>query len=172
MSDAALHDIASHDIASLARQRHYGKYRGTVTNTDATTMRVQATVPAVLGPTPSGWALPCVPYAGKQVGFVMLPDIGTNVWIEFEGGDPSYPIWTGCFWSQGDIPASAAVGVNSIVTAAGKLTFDDAAGSITLQDGNGDSLLIQASQLTLASGPDSIAMGSGVNVNNGALQVT
>jgi hypothetical protein len=24
-----------------------------------------------------------------------VPDIGTEVWIEFESGDPNYPIWVG-----------------------------------------------------------------------------
>ena len=28
-----------------------------------------------------------MPYAGPQVGFLMLPDIGSGVWIEFEGGE-------------------------------------------------------------------------------------
>ena len=26
-----------------------------------------------------------------------VPIIGSAVWIEFEQGDPDYPIWTGCF---------------------------------------------------------------------------
>ena len=24
-----------------------------------------------------------------------LPEIGTEVWIQFESGDPTYPIWVG-----------------------------------------------------------------------------
>jgi hypothetical protein len=42
--------------------------------------------------------LPCTPYARPNVGFYAIPPIGANVWIEFEGGDPSYPIWSGGFW--------------------------------------------------------------------------
>ena len=29
-----------------------------------------------------------------------MPDIGAGVWVEFEGGDPDYPIWVGTFWSK------------------------------------------------------------------------
>jgi cytoskeletal protein CcmA (bactofilin family) len=50
------------------------------------------------------WALPCVPYAGLEQGFFALPPIGANVWIEFEQGNPNYPVWTGCFWEVGEIP--------------------------------------------------------------------
>lgn len=83
--------------------RFYGKYRGMVLdNVDPLTLaRIKVSVPAVPGTTET-WAMPCVPYAdGKgetPVGFHMIPPKGAHVWIEFEGGDPSYPIWTGCYW--------------------------------------------------------------------------
>ena len=57
----------------------------------------------------SGWALPAVPYAGDGVGFFMIPPIGASVWIEFEHGDPDYPIWTGCFWADAG-PAAGPAG--------------------------------------------------------------
>ncbi|HJU40387.1 MAG TPA: phage baseplate assembly protein V, partial [Tahibacter sp.] len=60
--------------------------------------RIQAFVPDVLGLIPSTFALPCVPVAGKSSGAFFVPEIGAGVWIEFEQGDPDYPIWTGCFW--------------------------------------------------------------------------
>ena len=84
MNDALLQDLLDH-----VKHRFYGKYRGIVTDVDASTMRIKASVPAVLPTTPTGWAMPCVPYAGPQVGFLMLPEVGSGVWIEFEGGDVS-----------------------------------------------------------------------------------
>ena len=45
---------------------------------------------------------------GDQVGFFALPPVGAKVWIEFEGGDTDYPIWTGCFWTDGQIPTGDA----------------------------------------------------------------
>ena len=84
----------------MQKQTFYGKYRGVVTsNKDPLGMaRIQATVPDVLGTDESGWALPSAPFAGNKMGFVALPIVGSRVWIEFEQGDPDYPIWTGGFW--------------------------------------------------------------------------
>ena len=80
--------------------RYYGKYRGTVfSNVDPENRgRIQAIVPDVQGITPTTFAMPCLPVAGKGSGTFFVPEIGSGVWIEFEQGDPDYPIWTGCFW--------------------------------------------------------------------------
>ena len=91
----------------------YGKYRGTVVlNIDPEQRgRITAMVPDVLGLVPSSWALPCFPIAGKQQGAYLLPQIGAGVWIEFEQGDPDYPIWTGCYYgSVAEVPALALAG--------------------------------------------------------------
>ncbi len=62
----------------------------------------------MLGETPSSWALPCVPAAGIQSGVFVVPPIGSQVWVEFEQGDPDYPIWTGGFWGLvADVPVFA-----------------------------------------------------------------
>jgi hypothetical protein len=90
------------DSMQEAPIRYYGKYRGTVLNNIdllENRGRIIAMVPDVLGLTPSNWALPCVPIAGKQQGTFMVPQIGAKVWIEFEQGDPDYPIWVGGFWA-------------------------------------------------------------------------
>ena len=86
-------------------ERYYGKYRGKVTdNVDPLFLgRIQADVAAVSGML-LNWCMPCVPYAGDGVGFYAIPPIGANVWIEFEGGDPNYPIWSGCFWAEDEVP--------------------------------------------------------------------
>ncbi|MCY1083066.1 phage baseplate assembly protein V [Archangium lansingense] len=86
-------------------RRYYGKYRGKVLeNIDPMELgRIMVEVPALVG-LEASWALPCVPYAGPQVGFVMIPPIGANVWVEFEGGDPTHPIWAGCFWGELEKP--------------------------------------------------------------------
>jgi hypothetical protein len=88
----------------------YGKYRSKVVNNLDPEMlgRIIPLVPAI-SELPLTWALPNVPFAGSGVGMFALPAIGANVWIEFEGGDPNYPIWTGCFWGQGEVPAKPAV---------------------------------------------------------------
>jgi uncharacterized protein involved in type VI secretion and phage assembly len=167
MSDALLQDLLE-----FVRSRHFGKYRGVVVDVDAATMRVKASVPSVLGGITSGWAAPCVPYAGPQVGFLMLPDIGSGVWIEFEGGDVSFPIWTGCYWNTGDVPSAAASTLKTIIATAGSLAFDNSANSVTLQDAAQHSLVLDSSGATTTAGSGAVAVSaSGVSVNNGALEV-
>lgn len=92
-------------------RRFFGKYRGKVQgNKDPFHLgRVQVTVPAIYGEGRQSWAMPCTPYAGKNVGLFMIPPLNANVWIEFEGGDPDYPIWTGCFWGVDELPQNARV---------------------------------------------------------------
>lgn len=89
-------------------RRFYGKYRGKVAeNVDPLFLgRILPIVPAV-SELPLTWATPCVPYAGQEVGFYAIPPLDANVWIEFEGGDPNAPIWTGCFWEEGQVPLGA-----------------------------------------------------------------
>ncbi len=82
--------------------RYYGKYRGTVTDVNDPEMlgRIRATVPAVMGDKDSGWAMPCVPSGlPSEIGSA-LPNVGARVWIEFENGDPDYPIWSGCWYES------------------------------------------------------------------------
>jgi phage baseplate assembly protein gpV len=162
------------DLLEGVRGPLWGKYRGTVTEVDATTMRIKAKVLGALpGGAVSGWCEPCVPYAGKKVGVVMLPDIGSGVWIEFERGDVSHPIWVGCFWNKGEVPESASADVKSIVTGAGSLAFDNGASSVTLQDTNQDSLSLDTSGATLSAGAGKVELdASGVSINDGALEVT
>jgi hypothetical protein len=92
-------------------RQFFGKYRGKVAaNLDPLYLgRIQVTVPAVLGEGRQSWAMPCTPYAGKDVGLFMIPPIDANVWVEFEGGDPDYPIWSGCFWGRDELPENARV---------------------------------------------------------------
>ena len=72
--------------------RFFGPYRGIVMNNNDPSgmMRIKAHVPEVLGELETSWALPCVPPGVKSV-----PSMGALVWIEFEAGDPSRPIWMG-----------------------------------------------------------------------------
>jgi hypothetical protein len=71
---------------------HYGIYRGNVLNTADPMMkgRIQVRVPAI-AVVASDWALPCREYRSTA-----LPQVGSVVWVMFEGGDPSYPVWMGC----------------------------------------------------------------------------
>ena len=165
-------DTLLQELLDRVRNRFYGKYRGIVTNVDDSTWRIQASVPNVLPGGGTGWCMPCVPYAGPQVGFLMLPEVGSAVWIEFEGGDVSYPIWTGMFWSSGDLPSNASAKVKSIVTTAGSIAFDNDQSSITLKDAQSNTVVLDQQGVKSASGANSVAVGtSSVSVNDGAMEV-
>jgi len=129
--------------------RYYGKYRGTVTdNNDPLRLgRIQASVPGVVGDVSTGWAVPCAPYAGTNAGFFTVPPVGTGVWIEFEAGDVSRPIWTGTWWGAGEPPLNEQGSPPQTTTKIWRseqglmLVLDDAAQTITLSDSAGLNLL-------------------------------
>jgi len=166
-------DEALVDVLDRLRNRFFGKYRGVVADVDAKTMRIKATVPAVLADQPTGWCRACTPYAGDGQGFAFLPDIGTGVWIEFEGGDVSYPIWTGCYWRDGETPSEAKAAVRVIVTRSGHtILFDDDATSITISDANGNKVTLTSDGIKLDRSSTIEINDAKVSVNNGALEVT
>lgn len=81
--------------------RHFGKFRGYVHDVKdpENRGRIRAVVPRLLGEdTPTGWALPSAPYAGPDQGFFTVPELGSGVWLEFEEGDLSRPVWSGMWW--------------------------------------------------------------------------
>jgi hypothetical protein len=161
----------------------FGKYRGTVTaNADPLRLaRVQVSCPAVLGDGRMSWALPCVPYAGPGVGLVAVPPVGAAIWVEFEAGDPDSPIWSGCFWSTGQLPASAGLPTTKVFRTDGvQIVADDLPGSggLTIEVSppvvpTALRLSLSAKGIELTAGTSSVALTpTSVSVNNGALEVT
>ena len=155
-----------------------GKFRGVVTdNSDPLFLgRVRARVQDVLGENDSGWALPSLPYAGKGVGLFLVPPVDASVWIEFEHGDPDYPIWTGCFWSQGELPATPAVAEMKVLkTDAGTITINDlpGVGGITIETSAGMKIVINMQGIEINDGiGGSIKLtGPQISINDGALEV-
>jgi len=92
------------DLVDKVGHRYFGKYRGfVVDNQDPEKLgRLKVSVPSVLGDeVVTGWALPCVPFGGAaDQGCLFIPEQDAGVWVEFEEGDLSYPIWVGTFWSK------------------------------------------------------------------------
>ena len=130
----------------------------------------------VFGDHSCGWALPSLPYAGKGVGLFLVPPVDASVWIEFEHGDPDYPIWTGCFWSQGELPATAAVAEMKVLkTDAGTITINDlpGIGGITIETSAGMKIVInmQGIEINNSIGGSIKLTGPQVSINDGALEV-
>lgn len=149
MADGA---VLSH-AAQSSTGRFFGKYRGLVEdNKDPLKRgRLLVRVPAVMGEQRI-WAMPCAPYAGDQVGFFAMPKVGTGVWVEFEAGDPSYPIWVGCFWGDGQI-ASQDGGPEIKFFKTDKLTIriDDSSGELVIENAAGSIIKMTTSEISQKS---------------------
>jgi uncharacterized protein involved in type VI secretion and phage assembly len=147
-----------------ATSRFYGKYRGKVVNAEDPEKlgRIQALVPEVYGDTEtSPWAMPAAPFAGSQHGFVFIPELEDGVWIEFEAGDISRPIWTGGWWGDGELPAPGAPKTRAIVTTAGhKFVLDDDGKEIQLLHSGGAELKMTDSDISLTIGQSEFKMTS------------
>ncbi len=165
------------DVSNAQRRTFYGKYRATVTdnNDPDQSGRIRVSVPALFDDSETDWAVPCVPYAPAGHGFFVIPEKGDSVWVEFEAGDPSRPIWTGGWWTQGNAPALKPE-QKQLETAGGQhILLDDSAGSmqIEIKDGNGNVITLSASGITLSRGGVKIEItDASVSINDGALTVT
>lgn len=93
----------------------FGKYRATVmNNVDPMAMgRLLLQVPDVVAI--SSWAAACIPPVPRSL--VQVPAVGSGVWVEFEGGDADYPVWTGVMW---DLVANTA---DVDIESAGRVTI-------------------------------------------------
>ena len=166
-------------------QKYYGKYRGMVLNNiDPLQIgRLMVQVPDVGGPIPSSWAMPCFPLSGKQMGAYMIPQIGAGVWVEFEQGNPDYPIWSGCWYgSVAEVPALALAGnpvSPSIVLQTGlqnAIVISDLpgpTGGIMLKSTTGATLIVNDTGIYIQNGKGAMLtmIGPTVTINNGAIAV-
>jgi hypothetical protein len=159
--------------------QYFGKYRGKVENNiDPQLMgRIQVSCPAVLGSGTMSWAMPSAPYAGPGLGFFAIPPKGANVWVEFEGGNTDFPIWSGCFWALGDLTPDVAIPqMKMFKTDTATLTLSDLPGplgGITIQIQGGKKITINMLAIEITDGKWSVKLApEGVSINGTALVVT
>jgi uncharacterized protein involved in type VI secretion and phage assembly len=165
------------ELSERVTSRLWGKYRGLVENVDDPENRGRITVkvPSVYGNEVSPYALPAVPFAGPAHGMLLLPKHGDGVWIEFEGGNPSLPIWTGFWWARDEMPKPAGADQRVMITPAGlKIIMDDASKKIQLvQTTDNCEITLADDSISITFGQASIVLDStGVAINGTALKVT
>jgi hypothetical protein len=116
---------------------------------------------------------------------VAMPPIGAGVWIEFEQGDPDYPIWTGCYYStRAEVPPMIqlvpppipAMTMQTVLQ--NSIQLSDAppspvSGGIILRSATGAAIIVNDSGVYISDGKGAmITMIAGVvTVNMGALVI-
>jgi uncharacterized protein involved in type VI secretion and phage assembly len=161
--------------------KFYGKYEGVVDqNLDPLGKgRLLVKVPTIFHDG-TVWAQPCVPYAGPDVGFFMMPPKNAHVWVEFAGGDHKRPIWSGCFWGEGESPpvsvSPLAADKKMLKTDNCTLTLDDTPGTggITIETSRGQKIVLNSQGIEITNGQGASIKLSGptVQINDQALEVT
>jgi uncharacterized protein involved in type VI secretion and phage assembly len=155
--------------------KYWGKCRGLVVDrSDPEQLgRLRLKVPSIFGTADTGWASPASPYAGADIGFFFLPQVGDMVWVEFEEGELDHPIWSGGSWArpgnQSELPAEAKPSYADqavIKTKSGNvIVLSDAAGAerITIRaksgceiviDPTSNKVMIQADEVLIRGGKD------------------
>lgn len=165
-------------------QTHFGKYPGLVLNNSvpddvsdygAHRGELLVQVSGILEESPGGagqrpvevWAKPSF-----ISGFFFVPEIGSQVWVEFVAGDISAPIWTGV-WYPKDAAPDRVEGEKPtefqkvIRTASGHvMELDDDGSKILILDANGNQFTVDEDGITIVDKTDNeiVMDGDGVKV--------
>ena len=149
----------------------YGKYRAKViNNTDPEFMgRIKVSCPYVYGESESPWCLPCMPIIGVERGIYSPPQIGDTVWVEFEGGNTEKPIYTGGWWTKGNVPTTDP-DIEVFVSKAGhRIVIQNRAGSesITVLEKHGHNIVMNNTGIVVeAVGKDITLRGNRLFFNS------
>lgn len=177
------------------QRSYFGVYRALVTSIQdpMNRGRVQLRLPALAaddGEDLMPWATLCTPYADNDQGFVILPEVGSQVVVAFESGDLNHAYVVGSIWS-GQLPLphgpEPSNNIRMLRTRSdSRLEFDDdAAGpkiSLTTHSGHQVVLDAGASEVTIthsngstitltAAGTIEITANTAVNVTAPSVKV-
>ena len=160
----------------------FGGHLGEVVdlNDPASLSRVQVRIMSVDGPTGHDapiWARVACPFAGDNRGAFLLPDVGDEVLVIFQNGDPRFPVIVGGLWNGASQPPETISGGRNqkkvirskngvkvtlddqdgqeqfIAETPGgqKVTLKDGPGAITIEDSNGNSVKLETSGITVTA---------------------
>jgi uncharacterized protein involved in type VI secretion and phage assembly len=113
------------------------------------------------------WARVINPHSGDARGYFFVPEIGDEVLIDYEHGDPQRPVVIGALYSANHGPEQSWVTSNNdikkIRTRSGHtLEFDDTSGSekLVIYNGSGSSAGSNNNKIILSLNPDKITIES------------
>jgi uncharacterized protein involved in type VI secretion and phage assembly len=143
------------------------------------------------------WARVVCPFAGKNRGAFLIPDVDDEVLVIFQNGDPSYPLVIGGLWNGNSTsPENIQSGQNRykvirskngvkltlddnqgqetfIAETPGgqKVTLKDGPGTITIEDSNGNSIKLDSSGITINAAANVKVTAAQVDVSAGLVNV-
>lgn len=148
----------------MSGREHLGKMRGTVVSIDDPKSCGRLRVQISLGGQPvEVWADACIPYAGGNNGFYAIPPVGSGVWVEFVEGDIDQPIWTGCWWKEGELSGALASGPS--LNAFPVVLQSTGMHRLILGSGSGDAVVIETA--SGEQGPRIVMTDSSVKISCG-----
>jgi uncharacterized protein involved in type VI secretion and phage assembly len=185
------------------RGRWYGAYPALVSDVNDPDGQGRVKVKLPWAPDPSGaafevWARLATTMAGNKRGTWLIPDVGDEVLLVFEGGDPRRPYVVGALWNGTDVPPETMDGGgknekktirsrNGVVvtledkdgqeslllqTPGGqKVTLRDGPGSIAIEDSNGNSVKLETAGITITASAKVTVNASSVTVSAGMVSV-
>ncbi len=102
--------------------------------------------------------------AGAGQGFFMVPEIGDEVVVDYEGGNAESPIVQGSLYNASSVPESFKSGNNhlkAIKTRSGnQVTLNDADGSVTIADPSGNTIVMGGNGEITINAPNKITFSS------------
>ena len=152
------------ELSEWRNEHQFGKYRGVVEAVEEGDNLgiISVKVPDLFGAEHVVERVrPCSPFAGSKHGFVAIPEPGDGVWVEFEAGNTSLPIWTGFWWADGAMPEPKGKLVRSFITTKGhKLLLDDDADEVKLLHSGGAEMKMTGDDITIKIGDTSVKLTS------------
>lgn len=121
--------------------RFYSKYRGIVVDDDDPKNLNRLLVNVYNITYENVWAWPVGEHGGNGTGFKYLtPQKGDIVFVEFMGGDTSYPVWSYCGWAETQVPEELKDNdsMGFVTPQNTKVILDDLDHSLTIEIGPSD----------------------------------
>lgn len=181
----------------------YGVYPAVVADVSDPDNQGRVRVRLPWSPDPGGssyeaWARLATMMAGGGRGTWFIPDVGDEVLVAFEGGNPRRPYVVGALWNGQDAPPEQMDGagnnnLKTILSRQGiRITMDDTSGavklrletpgghsivlddgalSVTVEDSNGNSVKLETQGITITASAQVVVNASTVKVSAGMVTV-
>jgi uncharacterized protein involved in type VI secretion and phage assembly len=163
------------DAGSDRRGSIFGVVTGVVTNNEDPEKlgRVRIKFPWLSETDESWWARVATPGAGSQErGAFFLPEVGAEVLVAFEHGDPGFPYVLGGLWNSSNPPPAGGSDQRVIKSGSGHtIALDDTAGkeTISIVDKTG------ANSIVISSADNTVTIKSDADISiscpNGTLKL-